>query len=230
MSSRFTRRAFIGGAAILALGGAASVRIWQSSRDEKKTRWTIGFSNAWETNTWRTALREPIQEEADRHQDVRLFITDAHDSPSKQVADLEDLLAKGVEGLIIGAATADVAGPILDQCECEGISVVIVEGIPGSGPAVERNAAYDAVLEKYPAIEAVRQAGDRSRASGLRVTENLVTAHRNLDGIHSDGGEMALGGLHALREAWGNRRHDAGRQIDSHERDLRGSEAGSRQH
>ena len=107
MSSRFTRRAFIGGAAILALGGAASVRIWQSSRDEKKTRWTIGFSNAWETNTWRTALREPIQEEADRHQDVRLFITDAHDSPSKQVADLEDLLAKGVEGLIIGAATAD---------------------------------------------------------------------------------------------------------------------------
>ena len=200
------------------------------SPPEKKTRWTIGFSNAWETNTWRTALREPIQEEADRHQDVRLFITDAHDSPSKQVADLEDLLAKGVEGLIIGAATADVAGPILDQCECEGISVVIVEGIPGSGPAVERNAAYDAVLEKYPAIEAVRQAGDRSRASGLRVTENLVTAHRNLDGIHSDGGEMALGGLHALREAWGNRRHDAGRQIDSHERDLRGSEAGSRQH
>ena len=243
MSSRFTRRAFMGGAAILALGGAASVRIWQSSRDEKKTRWTIGFSNASETNTWRTALREAIQEEADRHQDVRLFITDAHDSPSKQVADLEDLLAKGVEGLIIGAATADVAGPILDQCEREGDfgghrrseslqrqlwrpscrltfysvafrsldkliellggkgKIAIVEGIPGSGPAVERNAAYDAVLEKYPAIEAVRQAGDWSRASGLRVTENLVTAHRDLDGIHFDGGEMALGGIHALREA-----------------------------
>ena len=240
--SRFARRAFIGGAAIFALGVAASVRIWQSSRSEEKTRWTIGFSNASETNTWRTALREAIQEEADKHQDVRLFITDAHDSPSKQLADLEDLLAKGVDGLIIGATTADVAGPILDQCEREGVSVVIVdrkvssdnyatfvssdfysvafrsldkliellggkgkiaivEGIPGSGPAVERNAAYDAVLEKYPGIEAVRQAGDWSRASGLRVTENLVTAHRDLDGIHFDGGEMALGGIHALREA-----------------------------
>ena len=242
MSSRFTRRAFVGGAAILALGVAASVRIRQSSRGERKTRWTIGFSNASETNTWRTALREAIQEEADRHQDVRLLITDANDSPSKQVADLEDLLAKGVHGLIIGATTIDVAGPILDQCEREGIPVVIVdrkvssdryatfvssdhysiafrsldkliellggrgkiaivEGIPGSGPAVERNAAYDAVLEKYPAIEVVRQPGDWSRASGLRVTENIVTAHRDLDGIHFDGGEMALGGIQALREA-----------------------------
>ena len=89
--------------------------------------WTIGFSNASETNTWRTALRESIEEEVARHDNVSLLITDANDSPAKQVSDMEDLLTKGVDGLIIGAANLYVANPILDECEREGIPVVIVD-------------------------------------------------------------------------------------------------------
>ena len=205
-------------------------------------RWTIGFSNASETNTWRTALREAIEQEAAKHENIDLLVTDANDSPAKQVADLEDLLAKGVDGLIIGAANLYVADPILDQCEREGIfavvvdrkvnsnkyatfvstdhtqgairglsklielisgqgKIAIVEGLPGAGPAVERNAGYDSVLRKHPNIETVRQAGDWSRASGQRVTENIITAHPDFTGIHFDGGEMAVGGIQALRAA-----------------------------
>jgi ribose transport system substrate-binding protein len=207
-------------------------------------QWTIGFSNASETNTWRTALREAIEAGADMYPNVELLITDANDSPAKQVADLEDLLAKGSHGLIIGAATTDVANPILERAEQDNIPVIIVdrlvtgdkyttfvtsdnnvmattclsylcndllkgkgkiavvEGIPGSGPAVERNAAYDAVLKDSPEIEvAARQAGDWSRASGQRVIENIITAHPDINGIHFDGGEMALGGIQALRAA-----------------------------
>ena len=205
-------------------------------------RWTIGFSNASETNTWRTALREAIEEEVAKHDNIDLLITDANDSPAKQVSDMEDLLTKGVDGLIIGAANLYVANPILDECEREGIPVVIVdrkvasekyatfvstdhmfgavrgltklldliggrgkiavvEGLPGAGPAVERNAGYDDVLERHPGVEAVRQAGDWSRASGQRVMENVITAHPDLDGIHFDNGEMAVGGIQALRAA-----------------------------
>jgi ribose transport system substrate-binding protein len=207
-------------------------------------KWIFGFSNASETNTWRTALREAIQAGAALYPNVELLITDANDSPSKQVADLEDLLAKGSNGLIIGAATTDVANPILERAQQKNIPVIIVdrlvtskkyttfvtsdnkvmatnclsylcknllkgkgkiavvEGIPGSGPAVERNAAYDVVLKGFPDIKvAARQAGDWSRASGQRVIENIITAHPDLNGIHFDGGEMALGGIQALRAA-----------------------------
>ena len=207
-------------------------------------QWTIGFSNASETNTWRTALREAIEAGAGLYPNVELLITDANDSPAKQVADLEDLLAKGSHGLIIGAATTDVANPILERAQQDNIPVIIVdrlvtsdkyttfvtsnnnvmatnclshlcndllkgkgkiavvEGIPGSGPAVERNAAYDVVLKDFPEIEVVaRQAGDWSRASGQRVIENVITANPDLNGIHFDGGEMALGGIQALRAA-----------------------------
>jgi len=205
-------------------------------------KWIFGFSNASETNTWRTALREAIQAESAKYPNVELLITDANDSPSKQVSDLEDLLAKGASGLIIGAATTDVANSILERTQQDGIPVIIVdrlvtsdkyttfvtsdnhlmatttlsylcdllkgegkiaivEGIPGAGPAVERNAAYDEVLKTYPNIQAVRQAGDWSRASGQRVIENVITANPDLGGVHFDGGEMAMGGIQALRAA-----------------------------
>jgi len=216
----------------------------EPTQDFAGKKWTIGFSNASETNTWRTALREAIQAGAGQYPNVELLITDANDSPAKQVADLEDLLAKGSNGLIIGAATTDVANPILERAQQQNLPVIIVdrlvtsekyttfvtsdnnvmattclsylcndllkgkgkiavvEGIPGSGPAVERNAAYDVVLKDFPEIEvAARQAGDWSRASGQRVVENMITAHPDLNGIHFDGGEMALGGIQALRAA-----------------------------
>ena len=249
VNQQFSRRQFIervaGGGIAITLGACSPEVIPTGSRNPTEfatRRWTIGFSNASETNTWRTALREAIEQEVAKHDNIDLLITDANDSPAKQVADLEDLLTKGVDGLIIGAANLYVANPILDQCEREGIPVVIVdrkvsskkyntfvstdhmygavrglgklieligkkgkiaivEGLPGAGAAVERNAGYDVVLEKHPHIETVRQAGDWSRASGQRVTENIITAHPDLSGIHFDSGEMAVGGIQALRAA-----------------------------
>ncbi len=79
--------------------------------------------------------------------------------------------------------------------------IAIIEGLPGAGPTVKRNARYDQVLEGHPNVEAVRQAGDWSRASGQRVVENIITANPDLDGIHFDNGEMAVGGIQALRAA-----------------------------
>jgi ribose transport system substrate-binding protein len=241
-----TRREMIGSLAIglTITAGETLQALSQVSRSEEfsRKRWTVGFSNASLTNTWRVALREAIVQELAGYGNIKLFTTDANDSPAKQVADLEDLLARGVNGLIIGATTTDVASSILEQCAKEGIPTVIVDrrvssnryttfvssdnygmasrglgklielvsgqgkiavvqGIPGSGPAVERNSAYDALLKLHPKVTAVRQAGDWSRASGQRVTENIVTANPDLRGIHFDGGEMAVGGIQALRAA-----------------------------
>src|SRR5579862_685415 len=90
-------------------------------------RWLIGFSNASERNTWRTALRESIQYEAAKYPNIELFITDADESPAKQASDLEDLMARGVNGLIIGAANPFVANATLSRCGAEKIPTVIVD-------------------------------------------------------------------------------------------------------
>ncbi len=99
----------------------------EPSQEFADAQWIFGFSNASETNTWRTALREAIEEGAGKYPNVELRITDANDSPAKQVSDLEDLLANGANGLIIGAATTDVANSILERTQQEGIPVIIVD-------------------------------------------------------------------------------------------------------
>ena len=99
----------------------------EPSQEFADGQWIFGFSNASETNTWRTALREAIEEGAGKYPNVELRITDANDSPAKQVSDLEDLLANGANGLIIGAATTDVANSILERTQQEGIPVIIVD-------------------------------------------------------------------------------------------------------
>ncbi len=246
---QFGRRKFIeclaGAGVFITLEGCSRETIPREAQKRNKSgekQWTIGFSNASETNTWRTALREAIEQEVAKHANINLLITDANDSPAKQVADLEDLLAKKVDGFIISPANLYVANPMLDQCEKEGIPVVIVDrrvsskkyktfiatdhmngairglgklieliggrgkiailqGLPGAGVAVDRNTGYDVVLKINPNVNAVQQAGDWSRASGQRVMENIITAHPDLNGIHFDNGEMAVGGVQALRAA-----------------------------
>ena len=125
------RRRFLealGGA--LLCGGCSSSPGPSELRSPKKfanRRWTIGFSNASETNTWRTALRESIEQTVAAYDNVDLLVTDANDSPAKQVADLEDLLAKAADGLIIGAANTHVANPAIEECARYGIPTVIVD-------------------------------------------------------------------------------------------------------
>jgi len=236
-----SRRQVLGLGFSFLLQGCGGKKTGKSGRFEDR-RWLVGFSNASERNTWRTALRESIQQEAAKYPNIELSITDADESPAKQASDLEDLMARGVDGLIIGAANPFVANAALSRCSAGKIPAVIVdrkvssdaytsfvssdhaymvsrtlgrlmeltngkgkialiEGLPGVGPAVERKAAYDEVLQKFPQVHAIRQPGDWSRASGLKVMENILTANQDLVAIHFDGGEMAVGGVQALRAA-----------------------------
>ena len=115
-----SRNLFAAGSFALLLGACSSAEQSVAPKTPGNfadRRWVIGFSNASESNTWRTALRESIEKTVAAHDNVDLFITDANDSPAKQVADLEDLLAKGVDGLIIGAVNTHVANTAIAECE-----------------------------------------------------------------------------------------------------------------
>ena len=135
-----------------------------------KAHWIIGFSNASEMNTWRTALREAIEQETDKYDNVDLIITDAQESPAKQIADLEDLLARGVSGLIIGPVNPYVANPILEECHREQIPTVIVDRKVSSDKYttfVSSDQSYMAtnVLEKL--IELIGNAGEIAIVEGI---------------------------------------------------------------
>ncbi len=117
--------------------GAPRTEVWSpvdlqytdTSQYKKEGPYVIGFSNASVDNTWRLAQLHAIQAAAAKHKDVikQLIITDANNSPSKQVSDVEDLLQRGVDILLVSASKSDALDPIVTQAMKDGIPVIMVD-------------------------------------------------------------------------------------------------------
>ena len=95
----------------------------------KKGPYVVGFSNASISNPWRVAMLHGIEAAAERHAAKlrRFIITDANDDPSKQAADVQDLIAQGVDILLISPATAEAMDPVVRRAKRQGIPVVLVD-------------------------------------------------------------------------------------------------------
>lgn len=111
------------------LWNSGTVEIFDAAEYKKDGPYTIGFSNASISNPWRVAMLHGIEAAAERHKDQlkRFIITDANDDPSKQAADIQDLIAQGVDILLISPATAEALDPVVRRAKRSGVPVVLVD-------------------------------------------------------------------------------------------------------
>lgn len=117
--------------------GAPRTELWSpvkleytdTSQYKKEGPYVIGFSNASVDNTWRLAQLHAIQAAAAKHKDVikQLIITDANNNPSKQVSDVEDLLQRGVDILLVSASKSDALDPVVSRAMRNGVPVIMVD-------------------------------------------------------------------------------------------------------
>ena len=98
-----------------------------TSKFKKKPPYTIGFSNHSVVNSWRIQMVRELQAEADRHKDVikDFFITDANGSISKQISDVQDLLAKGMIALVLAPLSPDALVPTVTKAVRQGVPVIV---------------------------------------------------------------------------------------------------------
>jgi ribose transport system substrate-binding protein len=90
--------------------------------------WTIGYSDASLSNSARVFIWQFTQWAASEYPQIEDVIqTNANDSPDKQVSDIEDLTARGVDCLIVAATSEDAVNPAIDAAMAQGIPVVIQE-------------------------------------------------------------------------------------------------------
>ncbi|MFC4508280.1 MULTISPECIES: sugar ABC transporter substrate-binding protein [Streptomyces] len=89
---------------------------------------------------------------------------------------------------------------IVDHYKNKGtVKIAMLEGLPGPHTS-ERLRGFNAVLSKYPDLKVVTsQPAGWTRAQGLSVTENILTAHPDIDILVALYDEMALGGLEAIK-------------------------------
>jgi ribose transport system substrate-binding protein len=88
----------------------------------------IGFSQGTMESSWRVNMVEGNRKWAEANlPDVNLIITNGENQASKQVSDVESLIAQGVKTLIISPVTADALTPVVKQAMDAGIPVVTLD-------------------------------------------------------------------------------------------------------
>ncbi|MDE0704798.1 MAG: substrate-binding domain-containing protein [Rhodospirillaceae bacterium] len=111
------------------LWNPGGVAIYDAAKHKKNGPYVVGFSNAGLSNPWRVAMLHGIEAAAERNKAKlkRFIITDANDNPSKQAADIQDLIAQGVDILLVSPATAEALDPVLRRANRRGVPIVLVD-------------------------------------------------------------------------------------------------------
>ena len=92
---------------------------------KKAGPWRIGVSWAGMGNSWIVQLIAEMRHAAAQDKNIGEFIfTEANWQPAKQVADVEDLLTKKVDLLIIGPISQAIGAPLIEKAAKAGIPVV----------------------------------------------------------------------------------------------------------
>ncbi len=118
-------------AALMAAVGLAAFAA--GGGETKKEGIVIGFSNAGMGDSWRQFLVANFKAECAKHPEIKeYFITNADEKPEKQLADIEDLLVKGVNALIVYPTVADAIIPAIEKVYAQGIPVIVFGGKIGT--------------------------------------------------------------------------------------------------
>jgi ribose transport system substrate-binding protein len=108
----------------LAIGVTALATTAGIAQDKIK----IGFSQGTMESSWRVNMVEGNRIWAEENlPDVELIITNGENNASKQVSDVESLLAQGIEVLIISPVTADALTPVVKQAMDAGVPVLTLD-------------------------------------------------------------------------------------------------------
>ena len=105
---------------------------------------SIGLSVSTLDNPFFVTLRDGAQAMADEL-GLELLVTDARDSVSTQISDIEDLVQRGIDVLIVNPTDSDAVVPAVMAANAAGVPVIAVDRGVGAGAEVAYFIASDNV-------------------------------------------------------------------------------------
>lgn len=159
---------------ILLLTGCQREMSQEVSGDQ--VTFVIGVSQANLIEPWRVIMNEEIKEEALKHKDIRIVVTDAVQNSEKQILDVEKLMQQGIDLLIISPNDSAALTPIVAKAYKK-IPVIVLDR------AVE---GYDYTLYIGPDNKSI------GREAGRYIGELLGGAGGNVVEIQGPAGLPSL--------------------------------------
>jgi ribose transport system substrate-binding protein len=114
---------------LIVAGGALLAGTLLGSGAIAQDKIKIGFSQGTMESSWRVNMVERNKKwhEANIADKADLIITNGENDASKQVADVESLLAQGIKILVISPVTADALTPVVKQAMDAGVKVLTLD-------------------------------------------------------------------------------------------------------
>ncbi|NIO72509.1 MAG: substrate-binding domain-containing protein, partial [Anaerolineae bacterium] len=95
--------------------------------EEEAKEFTIGVANFLLGAPYFVAMSDAAEEEGAYYENVTVITTDGQGDAEKMTSDVDDLLAKGVDGILINAGPIEALPAALDAAAEAGIPVVMVD-------------------------------------------------------------------------------------------------------
>lgn len=114
---------------MIAIGGAGCAKKGSRGGDAQGTgKLKIGFSQMEENNPWRIAETNSLRDEAKKRGDkFELVVTNAQGQTSKQVSDVEDLIAQRVDAIFLAPREFEGLGSALQRAKQANIPVFLID-------------------------------------------------------------------------------------------------------
>lgn len=90
----------------------------------------IGAAMSSFADKWQTYLQDGIRKFDEEHDDVEIMMTDGKDDPAQQLNQIETLLVKGVDALVVVPVDISAMPPIVMKAKEAGVKLVVVNRLP----------------------------------------------------------------------------------------------------
>ncbi|MBE2274788.1 MAG: ABC transporter substrate-binding protein [Rhodobacteraceae bacterium] len=91
-----------------------------------KDSFVLGFSNISVVNTWRVQMVEELKYEASLHPEIsEMIVADAGGDVNRQVSDIESLIARGVDAILVAPGSEVALNGALEKAYAAGIPTII---------------------------------------------------------------------------------------------------------
>src|SRR5215217_6192127 len=95
---------------------------------KKKDKFVVGFAQMENNNPWRVAETNSMKDEAAKRADkYQIVLTDAQGQTSKQVSDVEDLIARRVDAIFLAPREYEGLAPALQAAREAKIPVFLID-------------------------------------------------------------------------------------------------------
>lgn len=151
-----------------------------------KKKFVVAFAQDTMANDWRAAQVRDLKNALARHPDVEFVFTDANGDTARQVQDIEDFAAKGVDVLITSPRDAELMREPIARIHRRGIPVILLSRRVTGTEFTQYIAADNREIARKAARYLAKRLGGKGRILVLQGVPSASSAIERTEGFRSE--------------------------------------------